>query len=179
MLVTDTGGKEFEKPESGIFLGTIIDVVDLGLVPNKDPKLAAQVRVRILWVLDKNDSEGNPFRVMEQPTAKISSAGVRPSRLYEICVGVLGTAPPVPFDTEALIGKSNQLFITKEGQYSNIKGFLPLPAGAVAPKAPANFVRAKDRSKPGTTQAEPAQTVNLNSPSQQPAVSVPDQDIPF
>lgn len=206
MLVTDTGGKEFEKPKSGIYNGTIIDVIDLGLVKSKNPQFPdPKVRIRIVWVLGQTpggptalDTEGKPFRVIEQPTAKISSGGVRPSRLYEICVGVLGTEPPVPFDTEVLIGKSNQLFLTQEGEFVNIKGFLPLPAGSVAPVAPAGFLRAKDKPKtagPATTSASsftgapaasaPTPAVNLGTPAQQAAVAASaaaptsDEDTPF
>lgn len=189
MLVTDKGGKEFEKPKSGIYLGTIIDVIDLGLVKSKNPQFPdPKVRVRIVWVLNANDSEGKPFRVIEQPTAKISSGGVRPSRLFEICVGVLGTEPPFPFDTEILVGKSNQLFLTQEGEFVNIKGFLPVPAGTAVPTAPQGFIRAKDKpaTSAGTASAPAAAPaaapVNLGTAAQQAAQAVPtptNEDIPF
>ena len=173
-MIIEKSGKKFEKPDAGIFIGTIIDVVDLGLVPSKNPKFPdPQVRIRIVWVLDKNDSEGQPYRIIEQPTAKLSDGGnnTKKSRLFEICEGVFQTAPPVPFNSENLIGRSNRLFLAKEGEYTNIKGFMPLSTGDVAPKAPANFIRQKDRVKTPAGQTA--------SPVTAPAPTVADDDIPF
>ena len=179
-MIVDRGGKKFEKPDAGVFLGTIIDVVELGLVPSKNPKFPdPQVRLRIVWVLDKNDSEGHPYRIIEQPTAKLSDGGnnTKKSRLYEICEGVFQSAPPVPFNTEDLIGRSNALFLAKEGDYTNIKGFMPVPAGKTPPSAPAGFVRDKDdpkkiaaraAGKTGTAQGQPATQTQVD-----------DTDIPF
>jgi hypothetical protein len=191
-MLIQAGGKKFEKPDAGVFLGTIIDVIDLGLVPSKNPKFPdPQYRVRIVWVLDKNDSEGKPYCIIEQPTAKLSDGGggTKKSRLYEICEGVFGTAPPVPFESENLIGRSNTLFLAKEGDYVNIKGFMPVPAGQVPPKAPANFVRDKDDPKKQAARlAKAAQAAHLsNTPAQavtsgagnNQAQPVSDEDIPF
>jgi hypothetical protein len=166
-------GKKFETPEAGVFLGTIIDVVELGLVPSKNPKFPdPQVRIRVVWVLDKTDSTGRPYRIIEQPTAKLSDGGgnTKKSRLYEICEGVFQSAPPVPFNTEDLVGRSNALFLAKEGEYTNIKGFMPVPAGKTPPTAPADFVRAKDKPKTAVATA-------TTTPVQ--AAVADEQEIPF
>ena len=149
-------GKKFEKPDAGIFIGTIIDAVFLPQVPSKNPQFPEpKDRLRVVWVLDKLDSEGKPFRVMEQPPFRIADGGnnTKKSRLYEIYEGVFQGAIPVPYESEDLIGRSNRLFLAKEGEYTNIKGFMPLLPGDVAPKAPADYVRHKDKKAAGTTAA--------------------------
>src|ERR1700677_2525027 len=106
-MLIDNNSKNFENPSTGTFLGTIIDVVDLGKIQTQ---WGEKVKIRIVWVLDKNDSEGNPFRVMRQVSASMNEKAA----LYELVKGVLGTAPPVPFDDQTLLGRSNQLVIVKE-----------------------------------------------------------------
>jgi len=176
--------KQFEKPDSGLFLGTIIDVVDLGLVPSKNPKFPEpKVRIRIVWVLDKLDSKGKPYRIVEQPTASLTDKPKK-SRLYEICEGVFGSAPPVPFDSELLIGRSNGLFITREGEFANIKGFMPIQPGQNPPKAPADFVRNKDKKAQeaalaAAQQNQPVTTPAGMAPTTQAAPVAPNPDVKF
>lgn len=157
------GGKKFERPDAGIFIGTIIDAVYLPQVPSKNPQFPEpKDRLRIVWVLDKNDTEGKPLRVMEQPPFRIADGknNTKKSRLYEIYEGVFQGAIPVPYESEDLIGRANRLFLAKEGEYTNIKGFMPLLPGDVAPKAPADYVRHKDKPAVGTTAAAKPATNN-------------------
>jgi hypothetical protein len=142
--------KKFEKPDAGAFVGTVIDVIDLGLVPSKNSKFPdPKNRTRIVWVLDANDSEGKPYVIIEQPPTRMNdgSTGFKKSRLYEIWEGILQAAPQVPYETENLIGKSNLLYLGKEGEFVKILGFMPVPAGKVPPTAPAGFLRDKDDPK--------------------------------
>jgi hypothetical protein len=141
------------RTETAEFDGTIIDVVEL---PNVKTKYGVKTQLRVVWVLGISDgsgkyamdSEGNPFRVMREVNATIDEK----SKLYEIVKGVLGTAPPVPFDSDILIGRSNKLFIEKGPDpktgkvYANVKFITFLPAGHVPPPIPEGFVRAKDRA---------------------------------
>lgn len=162
------GGKKFEKPDAGIFIGTIVDAVFLPQVPSKNPQFPEpKDRLRIVWVLDKLDSEGKPFRVMEQPPFRISDGGnnTKKSRLYEIYEGVFQGRIPVPYESEDLIGRANRLFLAKEGEYTNIKGFMPLLPGDVAPKAPADFVRHKDKPAAGASQAAKPATSAAPAPA--------------
>lgn len=142
------------KSETGEFAGTIVDVVEL---PNVKTQYAVKTQIQIVWVLGTPDgsgkyamdSEGNPFRVMRQVNATIDEK----SKLYELVKGVLGTAPPVPFDSEILIGRANKLFIekgpdSKTGKvYANVKFITFLPQGHVPPPIPQGFVRAKDKQR--------------------------------
>ena len=167
MLVTDNS-KKYPVPDSGEFLGTIVDVVDLGIVHS--PKWGDKAKIRIVWVLDRKDADGNPFRVQRTVNATVSSGPPKPSDLYNIVKDVTGQAPAVPFETEVLIGRSNKLFIIKEGEYANIKGILPVPAGVVPPPIPAGFVRAKDKNQQAV-QAQPAAV-------QQPVTAVATAAVP-
>ena len=167
MLVTDNS-KKYPVPDSGEFLGTIVDVVDLGIVHS--PKWGDKAKIRIVWVLDRKDADGNPFRVQRTVNATVSSGPPKPSDLYNIVKDVTGQAPAVPFETEVLIGRSNKLFIIKEGEYANIKGILPVPAGVVPPPIPAGFVRAKDKNQQAV-QAQPAAV-------QQPVTAVATATVP-
>src|SRR4029077_11041335 len=175
MLIQDSS-KNFEKIPTGRYYGTIIDVVDLGKVKNSFGE--EKTKVRVVWILNANDSQGVPFRAIRQVNATVA-AQPRKSNLYEICEGVFGTAPALPFDTETLIGRSNELVIMLEKdpnngkEFSNVKVILPLPAGVIPPQAPQGFVRAKDKparpqqQRPATvvSSAQPIQTVVV-SPAQ-------------
>jgi len=146
-MIIDVGGTQFEKANEGIYLGTIIDVVELGEVKSRDPRFGSKTRTRIVWVLNATDKQGKPLRVMESPVSKVTPPGkYRASRLYEIAQAVLGTVPD-PFDDEILIGRSNQLVLQRAGEWVNIKAILPLPAGAVRPVVPAGFIRAAVRAE--------------------------------
>lgn len=164
-MILEKGGN-YENPKSGAFIGIIADVVELY---NVQGKFGPRNKVRIIWILDGKDSQGKPYRVMEQVNASMNEK----ARLYEIVKGVFGAPPSVKFDTESLMGRANQLFIVVEKgedgkEYAHVKGILPLPTGAVVPAIPADFKRSKDKQPfvPGTptnvtpapTQANPAPT---------------------
>lgn len=174
-MLIENNQKIFEKPDTGQFAGTIIDIVDLGKVRTK---FGEKVKVRIVWVLDKNDSEGQPYRVMRQLTASVHEK----SQLTEVVKGITGQAPVAPFDPDTLIGRSNMLWITKEKDatsgkdFANVKAILPLPAGMAAPPIPQGFVRSKDR--PVTVYAQSgapavaagAANTTASAPTAQPTV---------
>jgi hypothetical protein len=165
LIVADTK-KVYEKPDSGTFMGVIADVVDLGPVGTK---FGVKNKVRIVWVLGKqdgsgyaNDSEGNPFRVMSSVNATMNEK----SDLFKLVRDILGAAPPVPYDVEQLLGKANLLFIIKEEDtnkkgvfYANVKGILPVPPNTPVLGIPATFVRSKDKKDNRTTPVTPAATV--------------------
>ena len=126
-MIIDDNNKNFERPESGMFLGTIIDVVDLGKVTTQ---FGLKAKVRIVWVLDKNDSEGNPFRVIYQATASVNER----AKLFEMVKSILGVAPSVPFDAEVLIGRSNQLYIVRETNAVTKKDFAGVRLSFLCPR---------------------------------------------
>jgi hypothetical protein len=173
-----SGGQKFEQPDAGMFVGTIIDVVFLKQVPSKNPKFPeSKDRLRIIWVLDTNGADGKPFRIMEQPPFRMANGNnnTKKSRLFEIFDGVFAGQIPVPYESEDLIGRSNLLFLVKDGEYTNIKGFLPVPAGKTPPTAPAGFVRDKDKAKTATAGVVTASTTQ----AQTAAVAEEEADIAF
>ena len=140
MLIENTTSRTYEKPATGQYLGTVIDVVDLGQVKGR---FGTRSKIRIVWVLNANDSEGNPYRVMVSVNATMNER----SNLYQYAEKILGKAPSVPFESEELIGRSNTLWIQKEGEYANVKGIAPMPSNTIGPSAPAGFIRSKDRTQ--------------------------------
>lgn len=173
-MIIEKNSGTFEQPKSGAYIGTVIDVAELLNVPTR---FGPKNKVRIIWVLDAKDSQGKPYRVMEQVNASISDK----ARLYEIAKGVLGVPPAAKsFDTESLLGRSNQLFVVVEKgednkEYAHVKGILPLPAGAIVPTAPADFVRAKDKqpyTPPGNPAPAPATAQATAVPAPAPASNV-------
>jgi len=187
-VIINEAGKNFETPETGQFIGTVIDVVDLGKKANRFGE--EKVRLRVLWVLNANDSQGQPYRVMREANATVADKPKK-STLYEIVEGVTGQAPAVPFETDVLIGRSNLLIIVKETapngkKYANIKAILPLPAGVIPPQAPQGFLRAKDRAaraaQAQVTNGAPAvavQQVQAQPASQPVAAGKPAVDASF
>ena len=140
MALISDNRRLFEKPKTGIFLGTIIDIVYLGAGGKFNKE-----RLRIVWVLNASDSEGQPYRVMRQCNMSINEK----SDFYGIVKNILGVAPPVPFESEGLLGRSNRLYVERKEEkgevYANVIGITPLEANEVGPPVPAGFVRAKDR----------------------------------
>ncbi len=178
-------GKVFYKPEGGVYLGTIIDVVSK---PQVQTKYGLKNKVLIVWTITHQngapylDPEGQPFQVSAYVTATMNDKSTQPlfRNLYKIVSGILQQAPPlVTSDAQLeqlILGRSNGIMVTKEANpekagefFVNPVGFMPLAPGQVAPVKPANFVRAKDRV---ITQAgpngQPVQTY-----SQPPANYVP------
>lgn len=144
-------GKDFEQPNAGMYLGTIIDVVDM---PNCQTAYGIKNKVRILWTLTNVDNspaldkEGNPLTVaFIKPASQHEKSDV-----YKMLAQILNAAPPLMNNTEdlanLLINRSNVLFITKTPHetipgkfWANVTGVAPLQPGQTAPVAPKGFVR--------------------------------------
>ena len=96
------------------------------------------------------------------------------SDLYKMVEELLGTAPPVPYDVENLIGTVRNLVISrttgvskrtgKPTEYANITATFPAGAGQVF-AVPANYVRTKDKPAKGA-QPTQAATVTTSAPAQ-------------
>lgn len=195
-MLIPQGGKKFEKPGAGIYLGRVIDVVELGSVASKNPQFAAQVRTRIVWVvrpvpgqgLPDVDSEGRPFRHMEQPPSKMTPpTKYQASRMYKLAEQVFGGADkiPAPFDDEFFMDRVNQLVLTTNGpmgEFRTIAAMMPVPANllALVPAVPQGFQRQKDRPAQGqtTTAAQPSGVAQATVTAA-PAAEISDEDIPF
>lgn len=192
-------GKVFFKPEAGMYLGTIIDIVEkpnVAIVYNG--VTTYKNKVLITWVLTHPnnapylDPEGKPMTLSAYVTADISPKSTQPlfRNLYKIIAGVLGTQVPLITTSEqleqVLLGRSNGIMVTKEPStkvagefYVNPVGFMPLAPGQNPPQPAADFVRFKNRPKtqagpngqPVQTYAQPPaqQSVSFTQPA--PAVA--------
>lgn len=182
MLVNSTS-KVFEKPKSGLYRGVLADVVDIGPVTRTyQGKTRVAPEVRLVWVLNAKDTEGNNFRVMRQVTASMSEK----ANLFGIVKDILLSSPEVPFELESLIGRNNELVVQleestkKRGTFNaNVKAILaPLTAEVFV--VPADFVRNKDRKdKQAAAPATQAATAPAATAPAAPVVAVDEEDIPF
>jgi hypothetical protein len=183
-------GKEFPIASEGVTLIVLADVEDLGMVNSE--KYGPKPQVRLTWVLDEKDPEGNYFVIRRAFTNSLHDK----SNLYGPVTDMLGKKPPVPYDLELLIGTVNLGVIkrkvseqgaSKGKTFANIVSFLaPKPGQTFA--VPAGFVRGKDGGVYGKlpqarTNNAPAQQ-SRTAPAQQPNTSaaapdVADEDIPF
>jgi len=195
-LVVSVNTKEYEKPQEGVALGVLADVADLGMV---DGFYGAKPKVRLTWVIDQKDTEGNFFVISKTYTASMHEKAT----LYADVKDILGSVPPVPYDIELLIGRVNTLVLKKEtatqGKYAgkdfvNIKAFLAarsgdklvIPADYVREKDGGVYGRARQNNQGNNTQQAPrtpAPQPRTSAPAQQNtkpvAPEVADEDIPF
>lgn len=187
MPVINNNQKEYERAKTGTYVGVIAEVVDLGIVV--DPVYGNKAMVLIIWVLNKNDSEGNPFTVAQRLNQSLHEK----SNLYKVVKKVTGQPPVAPFNTDSLVGKSKQLLVvTENGKQDKLVSYIEtiLPLEDKAPlTVPANYVYTKDRKKssfagnPGQTsqnqssQAKPQQTAA--PAAAMTATAVADAEIPF
>lgn len=169
-------GKVFEKAPSNMYQAVLADIVDLGLVKSTyKGKEKIQPKVRLVWILNAKDKEGNNFRVMKRLTALLADKAT----LFSTIKDIIGSVPVAPFETETLIGKNSRLVVSLETgtdgkQYSNVKAILSPDPATPYFAVPADFVRAKDKKK---DEDAPAQAGNQQAaPAQQ---EVADEEIPF
>lgn len=150
IVVKEPDQKEFEHPEDGQYLGVIADVIDLGEV---ETGFGVKPRVRIVYLLDQNDSEGNPFRVVATYTASLHEK----ANLRKALKSILGADVSGQFDLEELLGINNQLVVTTtekdDKTYTNIVAILKAPKGTPRLAIPDDFIRHQDKQK---KQAAPA-----------------------
>lgn len=152
-VVTQSAGKVFEKPESGFYLGVLADVVDLGIQSVTFKGITTQKpMVRLIWVLDKNGTDGKPLTVAQRFTVSLhEKAG-----LYKAVKQILNAPPPPTFDLETLLGQTRNILIQRDKSpdgtkdFANVMGIANADGKTVA--VPADFVR--DKNKPVDQQAK-------------------------
>ena len=185
-MLIDSQSKIYEKPETGVYDAVFADYVDLGLVTTTFKGVSkTQKMVRLFWVLNAKDSEGNYFQVVK----RVAASMFQKSNLYKVVKGMIDKEPVLSgplgsFELEDLIGMNNQLVVKKEVKpdgkvYANIDSFLP---AKVKFQVPTTFVRKKDQKDNYTV---PAQAAASGAPPaaspatiQQQAIAE-DEDIPF
>jgi outer membrane biosynthesis protein TonB len=165
IVVKEPDQKDFEHPEDGQYIGVIADVIDLGEV---ETGYGIKPRVRIVYLLDTNDSEGNPFRVMSTYTASLHEK----ANLRKALKQILGADVSGQFDLEELLGINNQLVVATTEKddkvYTNIVAILKAPKGTPRLQIPDDFVRQQDKQKKQATQKKAAP--QTKKPTPKPAV---------
>jgi hypothetical protein len=154
--------KEYEKPEPGIHLAVLVDVVDLGqITSNFNGQVRSYPAIRFIWSLATLGKDGRPLQVWGKKLN--ASSWHEKGNLYKFVKQVLGTPPTPATDPESLIGQVRQLFVSRNKSadgtkdYVNIEGIAPAP-GAVLP-IPADYVREKFRPKTAAgPNGQPVQT---------------------
>ncbi len=151
-MIIENLTKVFEKPDSGLFLGVLADIV---YIKDKPTQYGPKNKSCLVWILNAKDKEGNYYRVRTEATSSLNEK----ARLYSLAKDIRnGVAPPVPFELDDLIGSVNQLVISREKSadgtkdFANVKAILPAAAGQTF-AIPAGFVRFKDRPAKGTAPA--------------------------
>ena len=176
-VVTTNAGKQFEKPESGMFSGVLADVVDLGLVTTTyNGQTKTQQMVRFVWFLSQLGKDGKQLSVAARYGVNLHEK----SNLYKAVKQIINGAPPLTFDLETLVGQVRQLFIVREQttdaqgnvvkDFANIQGIAPAAPGLTV-TVPADFVR--DKNKTPDQQAKNKKKGTFAQPQAQPQAAVP------
>jgi hypothetical protein len=184
--------KEYPIASEGPVMVVVADVEDLGI--QNDDLYGPKPKIRLTWVLDEKDPEGNYFVIRREFTASMHEK----SNLYPVVQDILGKVPPVPYDLENLVGKSNLGIIKRKlstkgksngKTFANIVSFLTAKPGQSF-AVPADFVRGKDGGVygklPQSRNSQPNQQPRTAAPTQRVAPAQPvskqeiaDEDIPF
>lgn len=193
-MLVNSNAKVFEKPSSNLYTAVLADIVDLGPVYNKKYDKTNPM-VRLVWILNAKDKEGNFFRVMRQVTASMGEK----AHLFGIVKDITGSTPALPYEIENLLGKNSRLVVSLEtapngNKYANVKAIMSVEPGAEYFPVPKDFVRSKDRQTqqaaqaaaatsqapaPATQQAQPNQAAAVHTPAPPPPAQADEEDIPF
>ena len=178
-------GKDFTRPATGMYIGTVADVVPM---PDRPTAYGVKNQVRIHWVLFNLatgqlvvDSKGAPIEAVAITNASASPNG---SLTTKFVTPILGQVPPPITSVELLeqliMGRSNVLILTESPNpkdpskpYVNVTGIGPIQAGMPAPQGiPTTYVRAKNKPQQ-TSGPLPGQVTNTyqTAPGYAPAAA--------
>lgn len=178
-LVVKDGG-DFENHPEGQFRAVCMDVVDLGMVENKQfGKM--QHKIAVVFHSEAKMLDGRPFEVWERFTATLNERGrLRP--FLQSWRGKAFTEPELAgFDLEKLIGVNAYLQIiwnqSNGKTYANIGTILLPPRGTARLDPTPNYERRKDRKpEPAMAASVPAGRSFEDFPE---PLDPEDDDLPF
>jgi hypothetical protein len=139
----------FTPCPAGPHSSTLVDVIDLGKVPNTFKPGTSVHKVRLVWQVAERKEDGTPYQVSKQYTASLHEKSSLRHDL-EAWRGLPFTKDDLAgFDVENLIGKPcllNVQHVERAGStYANVTSLMRLPKGM--PKVePFGYVRKKDRT---------------------------------
>ncbi len=184
-LVVKDGG-EFENHPEGQYRAVCVDVVDLGMVENKQfGKM--QHKIAVVFHSEAKMKDGRAFEVWERFTATLNERGRLRPFLQSWRGRAFTEAELEGFDLEKLIGVNAYLQIIHNHSngktFANVSGIMLPPKGTVKLAVPADYERRKDRKPEVSKTPEPAMassvpaTRGLEYP--EPEEPEYDDDLPF
>jgi hypothetical protein len=184
-IIAKDGG-DFEIHPEGQYRAVCMDVVDLGLVENKQYG-KMQHKVAVVFHSEAKLKDGRPFEVWERFTLTLAENG----RLRPFLQSWRGRAfteqELAGFDLEKLIGVQAYLQIIHNGHngktYANVSTIMLPPRGTPKLEPTAGYERRKDRKPEMSKTPEPplAQSVPAGRDYDEmpPSLQDEDDDLPF
>lgn len=145
ITVNINAGKDFEKVSEGLHSAVLADIVELFDQPTK---FGLKDKVRFVWVVNENDSDGRPKLAFESYNRSLHESAKLTSRVLTLTDR---TIAEVAEDMEILLGTQKRLVIQHNMDktdptkiYANINGVMKADPKVVV-RIPADFVRSKDK----------------------------------
>jgi len=188
MKTIKRNSKEFQPASNGLHSAILADIVDLGLVRGK---WGPQEKCRLVFIVDEQDGEGEPIRIVDTCTLTLDPKSRLTERVNALMPGSKNVKDLV-VDPETLVGKRCQL-ITEQSTndqgrtYANIISALPLGKDCLKVSIPLNFVRQKDKANSGdqptktkcTTKQGRGRVSKVNGDTNIDELELTDADIEF
>ncbi len=178
--------EKFATAPEGTFPAVCVDVIDLGIVPNRyDPEQPARDMVRFIWQLDEHDESGKPYYVRNDYTASLHEKAKLRKHLEAWRGRAFTQQELLGFDTEQVIGTGCLISIvhnsgSRGGVFANVGAVMKLARGMSAPRTN-GYIRVKDRPvetpKPQAMPQRSQRRVEQEPPEY--AQGITDDDVPF
>lgn len=171
IIATAGSNKAYTPAPAGLHNGVCVDVVDLGLEPNKFDATKPDVhKVRIIWEIDEEnpDKPGERFTVAGKWTLSINQKASLRKFLVPWRGRDFTPEEEKAFDVEKLIGVPCMITVVHNvGQdgsiYANVASVSGLAKGTKPIKPSSTYVRVKDRP-PKETLVNPAAPASADVP---------------
>lgn len=183
IIAKDSG--DFENHPQGQYRAVCMDVVDLGMVENKQfGKM--QHKVAIVFHSEAKMKDGRPFEVWERFTLTLNERGRLRSFLQSWRGRAFTEAELAGFDLEKLIGVNAYLQVIHNQSngktYANVSTIMLLPRGTAKLEPTKGYERRKDRKPEMSKAPEPAMASSVPAGRSYPEPEPPfddDDDLPF
>ena len=157
IVASDPGGKEFTPAPEGLHSAVCVDVVDLGVQPNKFNPEKPQHKVRIVWQIEETDpsNQDKRFIVSQMYTLSLHEKASLRKDLEGWRARRFEASELKGFDLEKLLGVPCQVQIihnvseTNGKTYANVQAIVPLGKGMTKLVPDAHYVRVCDRPADG------------------------------
>jgi hypothetical protein len=183
-IVVKDGG-DFENHPEGQYRAVCLDVVDLGMVENKQYG-KTQHKIALVFHSEAKMKDGRPFEVWERFTATLDERGRLRPFLQSWRGRAFTEAELAGFDLEKLIGVNAYLQIIHNHSngktYANVSTIMLPPKGTAKLEPTAGYERRKDRKPEMSKTPEPAMASSVQAGrgyDDYPEPEQPEDDLPF